>query len=155
WRLRQWRVALSLAREHPITGVGLGVYPLAAAPRLPRPIPLAMARSAGPNLSLNAHNYYLQTLAEMGMVGLGLYLWTLAGSFAAAAHLSAASRRRYYRRRRADRGHRGGFASATEPGGVHAAAGIPRCGADDARIPDPDAASRRVCRNARPGNALQ
>jgi hypothetical protein len=42
-----------------------------------------MARAAGPNLSLNAHNYYLQTLTETGAVGLGLYLWTVMGFFTA------------------------------------------------------------------------
>jgi O-antigen ligase len=93
WRLRQWRVALSLAREHPLVGVGLGAYPLAAAPRLPQPIPLSLARSAGPNLSLNAHSLYLQMLAETGIVGLGLYLWTIFGFFTAG--LRACQRRAY------------------------------------------------------------
>jgi O-antigen ligase len=77
WRLRQWRATLSLAREHPLVGVGLGAYPLLVASRLPQPIPLAMARSVGPNLSLNAHSFYLQTLTETGAIGLGLYLWTI------------------------------------------------------------------------------
>ena len=83
WRLRQWRVALALARERPLAGCGLGSYPLAAAPRLPQPIPLSVARAVGPNLSLNAHNLYLQSLAETGTVGLALYLWTLLAFFSA------------------------------------------------------------------------
>lgn len=94
WRLRQWRVALALARERPLAGCGLGGYPLAAATRLSQPIPLAIARAVGPNLSLNAHSFYLQSLAETGAVGLGLYLWTLLTFFAAGLR---ACRRRDHR----------------------------------------------------------
>jgi O-antigen ligase len=94
WRLRQWQAALGLARERPLAGHGLGSFPLAVAPRLPQPIPLAVARAVGPNLSLNAHNFYLQSLVETGAVGLGLYLWTLVTFFYAGLR---ACRRRGHR----------------------------------------------------------
>jgi O-antigen ligase len=75
WRLRQWRLAWSLIQEQPLTGHGPGSFSLVSAPRLSPPIPLELVRATGPNLSLNAHNLCLQTLAETGAIGLGLHLW--------------------------------------------------------------------------------
>ena len=64
-RLAHWQVAGEMIRYHPWTGVGFSNYE----PAYPQyalmnwPIPLG-----------HAHNYYLNVLAESGIVGLGAYL---------------------------------------------------------------------------------
>ncbi len=75
-RLTLWRGASRLAAAHPLAGIGLGRYPgaqwawtRAGSPLLP---------SERPSLSEEAHDLYLQTAAETGLVGLGLYVAALA-----------------------------------------------------------------------------
>ena len=64
WRAQMARAALRVTAEHPLFGVGLGSFYEASAR-------YAEARE-------NAHNNYLQVLAELGIVGLALFLATLA-----------------------------------------------------------------------------
>ncbi|MGQ9594852.1 MAG: O-antigen ligase family protein [Anaerolineae bacterium] len=70
-RLAHWQAAWAMFREHPWLGVGWGnyvpVYPAYALPRWADPLG-------------HAHNYYLNVLAEAGLVGLAGYLffWTVA-----------------------------------------------------------------------------
>jgi hypothetical protein len=61
WRLNMWRYALDLAAKSPIVGVGLGAFPTYS-PRL--------VGFASP-----PHNDVIRVLAEMGVLGLGAYLW--------------------------------------------------------------------------------
>lgn len=64
-RLAHWQAALAMADDHPWTGVGFGNYE-AAYPQyalMNWPTPLG-----------HAHNYYLNTLAETGILGLVTYL---------------------------------------------------------------------------------
>lgn len=70
YRLKIYRDTLRMAAQKPILGYGLGtfstVYPA--------------HRSFYTNLLVNhAHNDYLELLAETGIVGLGLFLWFVAG----------------------------------------------------------------------------
>ena len=75
-RLAHWQAAFYMASDHPFIGVGLGNYE-AAYPEYGLP---SWPRALG-----HAHNDYLNTLAETGIVGLGGYLagwvgivyWTL------------------------------------------------------------------------------
>jgi O-antigen ligase len=60
-----WRAGLQVASAHPVFGAGLGQFPRALA---------AVPGSDGPE---NAHNYFLQTLAETGAVGLAALLLLL------------------------------------------------------------------------------
>ena len=60
-----WRAGLQVASVHPVFGAGLGQFPRALA---------AVPGSDGPE---NAHNYFLQTLAETGAVGLAALLLLL------------------------------------------------------------------------------
>lgn len=79
-RLALWHGAGGLVAAHPLLGVGLGRYPEAqwAATHAGRPL----SPTERPSLSEEAHSFYLQTAAETGLVGLGLYLAALA-AFAA------------------------------------------------------------------------
>ncbi|MEN6479878.1 MAG: O-antigen ligase family protein [Anaerolineales bacterium] len=64
-RLAHWEAAWRMFSRHPYGGVGLGqyavVYPEVALPRWSDPLG-------------HAHNYYLHVLAELGLVGLTLFL---------------------------------------------------------------------------------
>jgi len=68
-RMAHWQAALNMANEHPWLGVGMGNYEVAYAnfALLNWPYPLG-----------HAHNYYLNLLAETGLLGLAAYLgfWT-------------------------------------------------------------------------------
>lgn len=75
-RLTLWRGASRLAAAYPAAGIGLGRYPGAqwAWTRAGSPL----SPSQRPSLSEEAHDLYLQTAAETGLVGLGLYVAALA-----------------------------------------------------------------------------
>jgi putative inorganic carbon (HCO3(-)) transporter len=64
-RMAHWQAALAMADDHPWLGVGFGNYEAAYNDYalLNWPYPLG-----------HAHNYYLNLLAEVGIVGLGAYL---------------------------------------------------------------------------------
>lgn len=79
-RLAHWQAALSMADESPLFGVGFGGYEA------------AYGRHALVNWQLalgHAHNYYLNVLAETGLVGLLAYV----GMWFALVSLSLRSRR--------------------------------------------------------------
>jgi len=79
-RLALWHNAGGLVAAHPLLGVGLGRYPEAqwAATHAGRPL----SPTERPSLSEEAHSFYLQTAAETGLIGLGLYLAALAAFMA-------------------------------------------------------------------------
>lgn len=91
-----WAAALRMWREAPLLGVGLG--------RFPRLLP---AYGKGVTENLDAHNFFLQVLAEMGILGLAALLALLTAVFARLAAL---------RRRQAAGGER--LASAVLCGSV-------------------------------------
>lgn len=70
-RLTVWQGAGRLVAAHPLCGIGLGRYPGAqwAWTRAGHPL----APSERPSLSEEAHDFYLQTASETGLIGLGLY----------------------------------------------------------------------------------
>lgn len=72
-RLRQWRVALDEWHAHPLLGSGAGTY-------------AEYWAAAGPTQGqlLDVHNLYLETLAELGPIGLGLLAAALLAPLAAA-----------------------------------------------------------------------
>ncbi len=73
-RMAHWQAALAMWRAHFWLGVGFGCY-----------------EAAYPNYRLinwpfalgHAHNYYLNVLAETGLIGLMAYLWLMGAVFAA------------------------------------------------------------------------
>jgi O-antigen ligase len=77
-RERYWRVALGQAESAPLHGTGAGTFERAWL--LERPVPL---------LARDAHGLYVETLGELGAVGLALLLALLAVPLAAAASRAA------------------------------------------------------------------
>lgn len=85
WRLAMWHKALRMTRERPIFGWGVGTYPIYQSyffhPDAYVDTPYLSPRlimSNGPTMSENAHNTYLQLMAELGIPGLVFYLGVLA-----------------------------------------------------------------------------
>jgi putative inorganic carbon (HCO3(-)) transporter len=84
-----WRDTLTLWLSHPWAGTGLGSFtfsfPSAASPALKKIWP------GGQFIVNDAHNEYLQVLAETGVAGLGVFLWLVVSFFRNATALAAAS----------------------------------------------------------------
>jgi hypothetical protein len=82
-RYQFWEAAVDAAREKPLTGIGPGSYEFWWA-----------KNGSLPWFVRNAHSLYMETLAELGVVGLALVLGFLA--FVLAAGVQAARRVRYH-----------------------------------------------------------
>jgi len=80
WRTDMWAAAWTMFKGKPLTGWGIGSFPLFASYLAAPAMPILEGRM--PSLSQMAHNQYLQVLAETGLIGLSLYLSILAGFFA-------------------------------------------------------------------------
>jgi tetratricopeptide (TPR) repeat protein len=86
-RLFYWESALFMAKHHPFLGVGIGGFSLNTSfyqrkvlDRWEKINP-QLAKKVEPHVELFTHNDYLQTLAEMGLSGLGIFLWLLFSAF--------------------------------------------------------------------------
>jgi O-Antigen ligase len=86
WRVTKWREALPLIAARPLTGWGLGSYPFHPAASAGPGAGPAVVASAGVSLDEQAHNEYIQMTAELGLVGLTLYLLIFLSFFAKAWH---------------------------------------------------------------------
>jgi O-antigen ligase len=80
-RLMLWQAAISMIAAKPVFGWGLGSYPYLAANHTSVAASGAYVAAHGINLNNIAHNFYLQTAAETGLVGLGLYVGMVATFF--------------------------------------------------------------------------
>ena len=68
-RFMIWRDSLRIIRDFPIFGVGLGAWPVI--------FPRYQSGPWFPLIYRQAHNDYVQLIAETGLVGLGLVIWIL------------------------------------------------------------------------------
>ena len=72
-RMAMWQAGMAMFESNPVTGVGIGnynsVYSRFAMPQFPE--------SRG-----HAHNYYIHTMAETGLIGLAAWLFLLGAAFA-------------------------------------------------------------------------
>jgi O-antigen ligase len=76
-RLDLWRVALLIFKGHPLGGVGLGNFQTVEPSYATQSVNLTMVRQIVQE-QLVVHNTYLQMAADLGLVGLGLFLAILA-----------------------------------------------------------------------------
>jgi O-antigen ligase len=86
-RTELWRVALRMARDHPIEGVGIRGFEHDAKTYVLRPGSLTYVKKIAERPSV-AHNVYLQQLAETGIVGL-LLLLVVCAACLTASHVAA------------------------------------------------------------------
>lgn len=68
------KIALQIAEEHPITGVGVGGFRVASRAHVTDDL---IARFPATASGENAHNNFLQILAELGIGGLAAFTWLL------------------------------------------------------------------------------
>ena len=70
-RSRRIDLTAKVVRHHPLLGVGLGSQPRASQ---------AVSRNGGPPSLFVSHTTPLTVAAELGVIGLALYAWLLAGT---------------------------------------------------------------------------
>jgi O-antigen ligase len=85
-RLAHWFAGIQMFVTHPLTGVGIGNYPIA----YPKYFITIFVNSLG-----HAHNYYINTAAETGIIGLIAFLLFLLAVFVAGTRSYRAIQRRY------------------------------------------------------------
>jgi putative inorganic carbon (hco3(-)) transporter len=84
-RTDQWQIALKMASDRPLSGVGIGNFKVAEAGYTTRNINLVRSDFALGTLGYQqeTHNTYLNLLSELGVIGLFLFIAVLALVFAA------------------------------------------------------------------------
>lgn len=80
WREQVWAGTRRMIAEKPVWGWGVGAFPLTHQPWTLTGRRAGEVYADGPNLEDEAHNSYLQLWAELGLVGLALWLAAL-GAF--------------------------------------------------------------------------
>ncbi len=81
-RILQWRGTVHMIESKPVFGWGIGVYPVRQSEFTGMGDDATQVLAHGTSHSNIAHNFYLQTAADLGLVGLGLYLAAIIGFFA-------------------------------------------------------------------------
>lgn len=84
-RADTWHIALRMAHDYPLAGVGLGNFPAREADYVITTLDVTQVKSLH-NFQLVAHNTYLEILAELGLIGAllfgGVVLMTLGRALA-------------------------------------------------------------------------
>ena len=89
-RMSVWRRGLGYMAGHPLTGVGIGAFPIAEGTLSP----LASRQAYGVGLKWSAaHNSFVQAGAELGVVGLAAFVGMIAAGVAASRRSVAGARR--------------------------------------------------------------
>jgi putative inorganic carbon (HCO3(-)) transporter len=83
-----WQVAWRAFEDNPVKGVGAGNFPVVSGQYLLRPGVLARTDEIIGETPKVVHNIYLEVAAELGLIGLGLFIWIL--GFAIWSMLAAA-----------------------------------------------------------------
>ncbi len=63
-RMEIWSDSVKSFAAHPVVGIGVGNFPLALS-----------ENTATSKMGASAHNIYLEVLVEMGIIGLGIFIW--------------------------------------------------------------------------------
>jgi hypothetical protein len=89
-RVEMWRVSLKMTAEDPMFGVGAGQFQSASRDYLTDAFIASFPEASSGE---NAHNNFLQVLAEFGMIGLVCFVWLLVAAFRPSADAPSAERR--------------------------------------------------------------
>jgi O-antigen ligase len=93
-RITIWEVGWRMAKANPVTGVGAGNFRNSAKDYLLQPGVLTRSDQILRDTPQVAHNSYLEVLAELGVVGLGLFLILIAFSLVSALRAAGNFRNR-------------------------------------------------------------
>jgi O-antigen ligase len=85
-----WNVAFQMALNHPVQGIGFGNFTVVAPSYLQRTVDIGRSDLFLRPGATQVHNTYLNVLAELGVVGLLLFMAFLAGVFAIALRATRA-----------------------------------------------------------------
>ncbi len=93
------KIALNMVKGHPFVGVGLNNFAIAMGDRNYAPEGISSLQQAyfqGQYFATVVHNKYLLVTSETGMMGLGIFLWTLYIVYSYAFKLLANQKRFYW-----------------------------------------------------------
>ena len=81
-RLATWKFTIMMIKDHPILGSGVGTFKYNTLDYQAKFFSQGNNRSLYPyGIAFNTHNEYLQFWAELGIIGLGIFLWMIIGYF--------------------------------------------------------------------------
>ena len=81
-RIATWKFTVPMIKDHPLLGSGIGTYKYNTLKYQAEFFKLGENRSLYPHgFADKAHNEYLQLWAEMGIVGLGIFIWLIISYF--------------------------------------------------------------------------
>lgn len=81
-RIATWKFTLMMIKDRPLQGSGIGTFKYNSLRYQAEFFSQGDNRSLYPyGIAFNAHNEYLQLWAEMGIIGLGIFLWMVIGYF--------------------------------------------------------------------------
>ena len=81
-RIATWKFTVLMIKDHPLLGSGIGTYKYNTLRYQARFFDQGQSRSLYPyGIADKAHNEYLQFWAEMGIVGLGIFIWLIISYF--------------------------------------------------------------------------
>ncbi len=73
-RFYRWRIAVEMFKEHPYLGIGVNNFRLQQKAFIPKELKKAKLRRILVNEKYNAHNHYLNVLAEQGIFGFVVFI---------------------------------------------------------------------------------
>ena len=81
-RMAIWKFTTMMIKDHPILGSGVGTFKYNTVDYQAEFFSQGDNRSLYPyGLAFNAHNEYLEVWADLGIIGLGIFLWMIIGYF--------------------------------------------------------------------------
>jgi len=87
-RIATWKFTTMMIKDHPLLGSGLGTFKYNSLAYQAKFFPYGVADKA--------HNEYLQFWAELGIVGLGIFIWLIFNYFSYAIKLLKKTKDNYY-----------------------------------------------------------